>query len=102
MDWNEEPYKPKPATKKQMELVQKICYSLKYKYVITEMTKQEAFLFIQDHIKEYRKWCRKNLYSYNYYEDSSKKEYSENPYAGPYGTDIVDCYDFGIFPWGNS
>lgn len=27
---------------------------------------------------------------------------SDNPFAGPYGTDIVDCYDCGINPWGDS
>ena len=80
-----------------------------------EKTKQAYFLYIRDNYKDYREWravC-KALHIGDYarpvnhtHVESKKKKSSygcyESAYDGPYGSDIVDCYDYGICPWGDS
>ena len=78
------------ATKKQREFARKIALTLNISYN-ANMTKQEAYFFIRDNIEKY-----------NMIKQLKYIVGSDNPYAGPYGTDIVDCYDFGITPYGNS
>ena len=86
-------------TEKQVWAVNKIqsmhIYHTHKEYEMPNYTKVDYQKFISDHIdeyNEYKQWCinRRGLH------------YFDNPFAGPHGTDIVDCYDYGISPWGNS
>lgn len=75
------------------------------------MSRQSLFLYIRDNLpkfkvaqeqyrlkqkKEYERYLRENC------SNKGRKYYSDNCYAGAYGSDDVDCFDYGIYPWGDS
>ena len=75
------------------------------------LTRQSLFIFIRDNAPKYKqawaKWRQKEREDYQRYlrencSNKGYKYYSDNTYAGAYGSDIVDCYDYGICPWGDS
>lgn len=86
-----------------------------------EKTRQAYFLYIKENHSRYREWravCKalhigqyarvQNCYpDGSIIETKSKKKKSdygcyESAYDGPYGSNVVDCYDYGICPWGDS
>lgn len=98
-----------PATEKQINYIKTICRVLDLE-VPESPTRQEAFFFIQDHIDDYKAYLHKSAVL-RIHEKERRQErtreitrqyYDENHFAGPYGSDIVDCFDYGIYPWGNS
>ena len=88
-------------TKKQKKCIEWICDVLGVDYTGGD-NKEDAYWFILRYMqkaKKEQKRIRRNRILNN---SSRRVYYSENSYSGPYGTDIVDCYDYGICPWGNS
>lgn len=79
---------------------------------IEYMTKDEASSFIQKYAKRYEHY--KELWAilreiHGSPRSSStrrsrgrKRHVDCNPFAGPHDCDYMDCYDFGIAPWGDS
>ena len=84
-------HEPRP-TQKQVDYATKIARELNINLPIIK-TKQSYWDFINANEKRFKELQHKNK--------SFDCDY-DNPFAGPYGTDIVDCYDFGINPWGDS
>ena len=86
-------------TEKQKSCIEWICNILDVDYTGGD-DKEDAYWFIlrymQEAKKEQKRIYRKRALNHR------RIYYSENPYSGPYGTDIVDCYDYGICPWGDS
>ena len=99
----------KEPTEKQITYAQAISNTLHID-LPEPLTRQSAFIFIRDNIEAYK--AKRNAIktmryyqNYNYYHCSHNRSYgcfNDNPYAGAYGNDDVDCFDYGIYPWGDS
>ena len=98
-----------PITEKQYQLIFNIIISLELdtdKSTIQYMNRDEACAFIQkykkryEHYKELKAICRS--ISGSGYHSTGRKHVDCNPFAGPHECDYMDCYDFGITPWGDS
>ena len=93
-------------TEAQKKAIRTICFALHIdlkEWQIKDMSRQDAFIFIRDHKKIYNEAIRRhNEIMRERRAERRKTYYSDNVYAGPYGSDIVDCFDMGIFPWGDS
>ena len=77
------------------------------------MTKAEAAAYIRANLPAYKKKmqeiksresdARFKRDMDEWFERGRKKTYYANgEYSGSYGTEIVDCFDYGICPWGDS
>lgn len=55
--------------------------------------------YIKKKRRRYRRYNKRNYYTQ--YKKSNHYTY-ENTYGGAHDSDIIDCYDFGISPWGDS
>lgn len=86
-------------TEKQKSCIERICNILDVDYTGGD-NKEDAYWFILRYMQEAKKE-QKRIYR-NRILNHRRVYYSENPYSGPYGTGIVDCYDYGIYPWGDS
>lgn len=99
----------KEPTEKQISYAEAISNTLHID-LPNPMTRQSLFIFIRDNIEAYKKEQNKiktmqYYQNYNYYHCSHNRSYgcfNDNPYAGAYGNDEVDCFDYGISPWGDS
>ena len=95
-----------PPTEKQVLWATKISYVLNVD--LPEIhTKQSFCEFIRLHDKEARSVInqrrRDAKFERKYSSRRSRRTYPTNgDYAGSHDSDIVDCFDCGIFPWGDS
>lgn len=85
-------------TNKQLKFACRI-FNVTHKPLPENHTKEAYRQYISENLDEYNKIKSRRMYSNKKYARSKEDYYSENPFAGPYGTEIVDCYDFGIAPW---
>lgn len=93
-------------TDKQKYAINIICYELHLnfkKWQIENMSRYDASVFIHEHEDVLRKAKQRHRDIIRERQAAKRKTYySDNSFAGPYGTDIVDCYDFNICPCGDS
>ncbi len=94
------------ATTKQKIFAIKISNTLNIDLPVEDTVKSYCN-FISENIEDFKKEQRKIRDEWN--EIESRKRYTssgrtrfQNTYSGAYDSDIVDCYDFGISPWGDS
>lgn len=71
-----------------------------------ELSAQEAWLYTKEHEDVYKilkdKWQRKKDIRAKRVKER-KMRYDPDTADNAYGvTDYIDCFDFGIFPWGDS
>lgn len=98
-----------PITEKQCQLIFNIIISLKLDTdmsTVQYMNRSEAYVFIQKYIERYKHYKElKAIYrsiNGSRYHSTRRKHVDCNPFAGPHECDYMDCYDFGITPWGDS
>ena len=95
----------RPATEKQMKYIKSIAWTLGIDYD-KSMDITEARDFISEHIDEFKAKRKQNYLRHLRHSFESRTSVSrscnEDPFQGPHGSEIVDCFDYGIYPWGNS
>lgn len=94
-------------TEKQKHLIINMIHALELDTDVRSvkyMTKEDAWAFIQKYNNEYKVHKLLNGgYTYSSHRHTRGRKHVDcNPFAGPHECDYMDCYDFGITPWGDS